>query len=293
TEETNEETTEEESSEVEVEAEAAEVDADAEEILRQSTEAMNQLNSYSAEMEMRMTMRENGLENTMESVATSEVILDPLTFSQTMTDASGNEQGQQYMDEDGTTYIFEPLEGQWIKIENSDMDIAMEISPQEQLEMILAISDQITVEEEDNHYLLTVEGSGDGLLDITKELTQMEEEIPDEFLDEMNINTFNYVTYINKDTFLQERMDMTLEMELTMDLGEDTQTFVHLQETKTTYTGFDEIEKIAIPQEAIDHAVEVDLDDMFQEVEDLEGELEQQSEELDELLEELEENLDQ
>src|SRR5690625_3016784 len=133
TEETNEETTEEESSEVEVEAEAAEVDADAEEILRQSTEAMNQLNSYSAEMEMRMTMRENGLENTMESVATSEVILDPLTFSQTMTDASGNEQGQQYMDEDGTTYIFEPLEGQWIKIENSDMDIAMEISPQEQL----------------------------------------------------------------------------------------------------------------------------------------------------------------
>ena len=289
TEATNEDAEEKESSDVE----ATETDVDAEEILLQTTEAKNQANSYSMEMEMKMTMRENGQEDTMESFVTGDVLLDPLSFSQTMTDASGNEQGQQYMDEDGTTYIFEPLEGQWIKIENSEADITMEVNPHEQLEMLLSISDEITVEEEDNQYILTVEGSGDGLLDITKELTQLDEQFPEEVLEGMNINTFNFVTYINKDTFLEERMDVTIEMELTTEIGDETQTFVHLQETKTTITGYNEIEEITIPQEAIDHAVEVNQDDISQEVEDLEDDLQQQSEELDKLLEELEENLGQ
>src|SRR5690625_2293559 len=140
TEVTNEAIAEEENTEVELGDVSTEADLDAEEILLQSTEAMNQLKSYSAEIEMRMTIGENGQENTMESFAKSDVLLDPLSISQTMTDASGNEQSQQYMDENGTTYIFEPLEGKWFKIENSDMDIAMEVSPQEQLEMILEIS---------------------------------------------------------------------------------------------------------------------------------------------------------
>lgn len=293
TEVTNEAIAEEENTEVELGDVSTEADLDAEEILLQSTEAMNQLKSYSAEIEMRMTIGENGQENTMESFAKSDVLLDPLSISQTMTDASGNEQSQQYMDENGTTYIFEPLEGKWFKIENSDMDIAMEVSPQEQLEMILEISDEITVEEEDNHYVLTVVGSGDELLDITKKLTQMDEEIPYEFLEEMNVNIFNYVTYINKDTFLQDRMSVKIEMELTIKIGEETQTSVHLQETNTTYTSFDEIDKITIPQEALDYAEEINLDNVFQEMEDLESELEQQSEELDKLLEELKENLDQ
>lgn len=72
------------------------------------------------------------------------------------------------------------------------------------------------------------------------------------------------MTYINKDTFLQERMSVKIEMELTIKIGEETQTSVHLQETNTTYTSFDEIDRIAIPQEAIDYAEEINLDDVFQ-----------------------------
>ena len=245
---------------------ATEEEADAAEVLSESMEAMDQLNSYSMEMDMNQTMNMEGEEMPMDMLINMDVILDPVSFSQTMVmpdPISGEDmEMEQYMDEDGTFYMLDPESDEWMMMDGSTLGMDnledLMMSPQEQLEMLEAFTSNLTLEEEDNRFALTIEGSGDEVMELSRELAAMQQTDPqiEQAFEQMEINQLNYVMYIDKETFYLDEMEMEMEMEMSAE-GE---TMVMNQATHGTFSGFDEIDQIEIPQEAIDNAV--DLEDM-------------------------------
>ncbi|QQK81377.1 hypothetical protein HUG20_16655 [Salicibibacter cibi] len=261
------------------EGDATEEELSAEEVLSQSIEAMDQLNSYSSEMDINQSINVDGEEMPMDMTMSMDVVLDPMAFSQTMTTpdpvTEEDMEIEQYMDEDGTIYMLEPEDDEWIMMDGGSMGMEdiqdLEMSPQEQLEMLQEFSSELTVEEEEDHYALTIEGSGDELIELSREFAtmqgdpQMEAEM-DQVLGQMEINALDYVMHIDKETFYQDELEMNMEMEM----EEEGQTMELSQEMQGTFSDFDEIDEIEIPQEAIDDAI--DLESEMEELEDLEEE---------------------
>ncbi|GAK03977.1 hypothetical protein JCM19037_2345 [Geomicrobium sp. JCM 19037] len=264
--------------------------SEAEEILMQSMEAMEQVNSFRSEMDMDQTISFDGEDMVMDSSAVMEVIVDPMMFSQTMTmpDPMSEEEMEmeQYMDEDGTLYMYDEMSGEWLKMSGEMMGMEnledFQMAPQDQLEMLLEYANELSVEDEGDRYALTIEGSGDDLMELTRELTQMQQGDQqmaaemDQIFQQMDINVFDYVIYINKDTYYQEEMTMNLEMEI----EEEGETMTMVQETHATFYDFDEVESIEIPQEALDNAIDM-------------GEIEQEMPEFDEDIEDDELDVDE
>ncbi|SDJ01914.1 DUF6612 family protein [Natribacillus halophilus] len=256
------------------EADATEEEMDAEEVLSESMEAMDQLNSYSAEMDMDQTISVDGEEMPMDMTMNMDVVLDPMSFSQTMItpDPMTEEEMEieQYMDEDGTIYMLDPEMDEWIMMDGSDLGLEniedLEMSPQEQLEMMETFASDLNMEEEEDRYALSIEGFGDEFMELIQEFAamgdpQMQEEM-DQFLGQMDINALDYVIYIDKETFYQDEIEMNMELEM----EEGGQSMEMSQKMQGTFSDFDETDEIDIPEEAIDEAI--DIEDLEEEMEE-------------------------
>lgn len=242
-------------------------DSQAEEILAQSIEAMEGVSGYGMEMTIEQIMEFGGEEIPMDFSIVMEATQDPVMFHQVMTtpDPETGEviEIEQYMDEEGTLYLYDEMSEEWLKMDAVMMGIEdlqdLEMSPQEQIEMLQGLTENIVVEEEDDHYALYIEGSGDELLEISKELAMLDpdpamQEEMEQVMNMMDIETFDYVLYIDRDTYYQVEMDMTLEMEINE--GEESMSIY--QSSHGTFFDFDEIDEIEIPQDVIDNAVDIE-----------------------------------
>ncbi|MBM7633193.1 DUF6612 family protein [Geomicrobium sediminis] len=279
------------------EEEATEADGEAEEVMRLSYEAMESLESYRGVMDIAQTISFDGEEMPMDSKIEMDVMMDPMMFAQTITTPdpmTGEEvEIEQYMDEDGILYMFEPMIDEWMKMDLLGDDLMsiedLEMSPQEQLEILEQFTENITLSDEGDQYALSVEGSGDDLIEFSKEIvaTQQNDEMMaeqmEQLFNEMTINTFDYVMYINKDTYYQEGIEMNFEMEMT----EEGETISINQQMNGTFSDFDGIDTIDIPEEAIENAVDIEEfqaemeAQMEAEFEDMEPEEEADEEESD------------
>ncbi|MEN0644715.1 DUF6612 family protein [Alkalicoccobacillus gibsonii] len=244
---------------------------DAKSILEQSINAMTDVVSFSMDMTMDQTMEMEGEEPLeMSTKLKMDAIQDPLSFYQVIEspDPLSGEltEVEQYF-VDGEIYTYDPSQDMWIKMSGDLIgmnDIEdLEMSPDEQLETLMNFADDITVEDEGDRYALTIDGSGDELKEIAKELANAEADATmqadmDQIFEGMNITKLDYVLYINKETYYQEEMSMNLDME--MDAEGDTVTIS--QVSSGTFGKFNEIDEITVPSEAIDNAVEMTEEDL-------------------------------
>lgn len=244
---------------------------DAKSILEQSINAMTDVESFSMDMTMDQTMEMEGEEPLeMSTKLKMDAIQDPLSFYQVIEspDPLSGEltEVEQYF-VDGEIYTYDPSQDMWIKMSGDLIgmnDIEdLEMSPDEQLETLMNFADDITVEDEGDRYALTIDGSGDELKEIAKELANAEADATmqadmDQIFEGMNITKLDYVLYINKETYYQEEMSMNLDME--MDAEGDTVTIS--QVSSGTFGKFNEIDEITVPSEAIDNAVEMTEEDL-------------------------------
>lgn len=69
-------------------------------------------------------------------------------------------------------------------------------------------------------------------------------------LDGLTIDQINYVLYIDKDTFDTNKMDMNFDLKMNVEGNE----MVMNTKSVITYTEFDHLKTIDIPQEVIDNA---------------------------------------
>lgn len=266
TEETEESDSENETNEEEEEAPEEELSVD--EIITKSTDAMDDMNSYHMEGNMEQTITAGEEEIPMDFEVSSDISEDPYKIYQDVNAPNpmgvGRMSMEQYVDEDGTFYMYMAEEDQWLKAGADYTGIdqltqTTEVSTEEQLELMKQSAENISVEEEEDRYVLSVDGSGDDLLEIGKEFatmgtnTEAQASEVEQMMDAMNIETLDYVLSINKDTFFTE--DMSIDIDMDVEEGGETMSFS--QSASFTLSQFNDIDDIEIPQEAIDNAIDM------------------------------------
>ncbi|KPB04186.1 DUF6612 family protein [Bacillus sp. CHD6a] len=246
----------------------------AEEVLQKSTEAMSGLSSYSMEMisDQEISMAN---EETIKMVTTTktDMSLNPMAMYQvtSIEDADGMMEGMEnvsYFSEAGF-FVYDSMAGQWYKMPEEftaqlNAMSEMQGNPAEQLEMLKDYTDKITMTEEEDHYVLNFEGSGEQFNEMAGIIGGMMGdgmgEMMQEMLSMMTVNQLNYLVHIDKESFYQTKVLLNMDMEMDVD-GEKVSS---IQVMDSTLTNFDEVGEITVPQEVIDSAQEMTQEDLEQ-----------------------------
>ena len=150
--------------------------------------------------------------------------------------------------------------GQWMKLPQEMMAGIMNASEQanasDQLKQIEGYLDEFKFEQDNDNYILTLEASGEKFTELVK--TQVDEVMQsmgmgEEVQMDFDIHSVNYLIHIDKETFQTNKLDVVFDMDMDID-GEKMNI---VQDVKSTFSGFNEVEEIVIPQEVIDNAVEL------------------------------------
>lgn len=251
--------------------ETSEGSLNADEILTKSLEAMNDVESFSMVMDSVQEMNIPG-EGTMETKMKmeSDIGHDPTRLFQKLSmevpgESFGAMETETYFTEQGM-YIKDATVDQWIKYPDTYTEDMLSFAQlqsdnTQQLEMLKQFSEDITVSEDDTHYVLKIKGEGDSLKEMAVEMLAM---LGDgmtgdmtEIFDLMEISVFDYELFIDKETYYQTRFTSTVEMSLTFE-GE---TMVTKQTMDSTISNFNNVGEITIPEEVINTAEEFDLGD--------------------------------
>ncbi|MFC0469938.1 DUF6612 family protein [Halalkalibacter kiskunsagensis] len=250
-------------------------------ILQQSINVMENIESLSSNLDV---TQELIFPNEESYVATStlyiEMIQKPLVmYQRNVMDVPemGKLETELYMVEDGV-YYKDAIEDVWFTYpEDFTQELRgldeTQMSPAEQLELLTRHTDYLAYSEDDTHYILTIKGSNDSLQIFA-------EEINDLVLDEMttdieqlmtvaSIQDIDYELYIEKETFIQTEMKM--KMSLQLEIKEE---LVEIQSTiHATFDHFNDISSIIVPPVIVENAEEynpyADLDNL-EDLEELE-----------------------
>lgn len=243
-----------------------------EEVFSRSAEASEGVKSLHADVltNQLMSMGEEGMDMEMNVDLSMDMTVEPLAFYQTaetsiISDDIQNENPmamEMYYTEEGL-FIYEATLDTWIKVPDDSLADMQElisqdsVDPSEQLEQLLAFQDNFVFEQSADEYILKLDASGEefkALLDEQLEGTLGQMEIEAQmFLEDMTIHSAEYEIYIDKKTFLTNSMNVKMEMDMNIE-GE---TMNILSDIQTTYSQYDEIDAITVPDEVLGQAEEV------------------------------------
>ncbi len=239
------------------------------EVYAKSIEVSEQLKSVKVQMTLDQKMNMPGEEEiNMVADMDMDVVIDPIQIYQKGTTSMIMGEGmEEDMDIEAylsteSFYMFESTTGQWMKLPQDMMDELMgstdQSNPAEQLQMLEEYLEDFTFEQDDKNYILKMNASGEKFTALIQ--AQVDEALKglgdSEGIDmDYTINSLNYVLHIDKETFQTNKVDMVMDMVMTMD-GE---TVTMIQDLKTTYSNFNELTEITVPQEIVESAVEIEI----------------------------------
>ncbi|MGX7197381.1 DUF6612 family protein [Enterococcus olivae] len=222
-----------------------------EEVLAKVQTASEEIKSAEVTTDVTMDLLMNEQTNKVETTATVQYTTDPLV-SKTETiyfNAGEEETITTYMDETAL-YVQLPGSDQWITQTLSEMGI----DPQKQmaaatstnlLRELEGLMEQVTVDENDDAYVLSFEGSGDELKELVVSILATENTGADaaSMADDLEINAFSYKVEVDKATFYP------ISFETDMDYEADTENFTMTatQQQKGSYSQINEIDTIELP----------------------------------------------
>ncbi|GIN12461.1 hypothetical protein J26TS2_23280 [Shouchella clausii] len=271
--------------EAETEPAAETEELTAEDVLVKTSEAMEALDSFRMEMSMDYGMEYEGQAFEMSIGMTADMIQEPLS-AYLSTTISDSETGMdfttdQYMVDD-IFYMQNPLGPEWMKYDMSEdpaFATEMEIDTQEQLDVLKSVAEHIALEEEEGAYVLKVDGSDEEMNALVESFMEMGQDdvLPTEedmALEGFGLKNVTYTIYVNKETYLQEKMVMDFEM--AFDDESESDSFSMSGTAEATYSKFNEFDEIDIPQEVVDNAVdgaemEAEWEAELEALEDIEG----------------------
>ncbi|WP_054707355.1 DUF6612 family protein [Bacillus sp. JCM 19041] len=234
-------------------------------VLAKTTEAMEEVNSLQMDLTMDYIIDADGEQMEMGLAIQADAIQEPLALSMNTT-VSSPEMGMDFLTSqyivDGIFYMQNPLGTEWFMIDMSD-DLSaaeeMQLDTQEQLAMMQDLSEHITLKEDDDFYVLHVEGANEELNELVLSFMEMgqedmglsKEELA-ETMELFELENMTYTIYVNKETFYQKKMEMSYDV-----IMEEEGTTINMTgNAEGTYSSFNEIEEIEIPQEALDNAID-------------------------------------
>lgn len=246
-----------------------------EEVYEKAIERQNEINSMSADivMDQNIVLDESGETFEMKSNSNlqSDFTIDPVASYMHGTVMAFDPMSEQeieletemYMLEDAF-YMYDSEGDQWLEFPLEEMEAvlgqsAQQIDATEQLELLESIISEFSLEEEGDEYILKLDAAEDKFTEFVIEemkalqsvgITEAEEDI----VNLINYDKVSYVLKINKDTYDMTAMDLVLNM--TLEEGDES--LVMNTDTKITFSNFDGIDAIEVPQEVVDEAVPVE-----------------------------------
>lgn len=246
-----------------------------EEVYEKAIERQNEINSMSADivMDQNIVLDESGETFEMKSNSNlqSDFTIDPVasymhgtvTAFDPMSEQEIELETEMYMLEDAF-YMYDSEGDQWLEFPLEEMEAvlgqsAQQIDATEQLELLESIISEFSLEEEGDEYILKLDAAEDKFTEFVIEemkalqsvgITEAEEDI----VNLINYDKVSYVLKINKDTYDMTAMDLVLNM--TLEEGDES--LVMNTDTKITFSNFDGIDAIEVPQEVVDEAVPVE-----------------------------------
>ncbi|GLB58601.1 hypothetical protein NCCP133_07340 [Cytobacillus sp. NCCP-133] len=240
-----------------------------EEVLKKSTEASEELKSFSVKMDMSQNIKSDSEAENMsiDSVIDMDVTTDPTAFyqkmSMTMEGAEESYDIESYFTEDGM-FLYDAAGEQWMKFPKEMSDDLLQMSsqqtnPGEELKKLQEFVDDFTFGQDAKSYILKLKANGEKFNDFVKKTA--EETLPPEMtangetLENMKILDVKYEIVIDKDTFYPSILNMIMEMEISA----EGQTIAMKQNMNGHYSNYNEVESITVPQEVIESAVEMEM----------------------------------
>ncbi|MFJ7920468.1 DUF6612 family protein [Lysinibacillus fusiformis] len=243
-----------------------------EQVYDKAVDRQSDIKSASANMDMTQVTKvgsgEEAMEFSINSKMEMDIIVDPLAMhlsgSMSMPDMMNEGQEttdmpiEMYMKKDAGLFMKDVTTDSWLKLPDENFDAILDqtaasADAKEQLEQLKKFINDFTFEQTDKEYVLTLEAKGDKfkeLIDseINKSIEDMGlEENP---MDQLTIEKINYVLHIDKETFDTKKMDMNFDLKMAVE-GDEL-----LMNTKSvvTYTDFNHLKTIDIPQSIVDNA---------------------------------------
>jgi len=248
-----------------------------EQVYDKAVDRQADVKSASAKMEMtqetKMGSGENAMEFTSDSKMEMDIVTEPLAMHVTVTttapdmlsegDQNTEASVEMYMKQDLGIFVKDETssDDKWLKLPSTDIDAiiketASPANAKEQLDQLKKFIGDFKFEQTDDAYVLTLDAKGDKfkeLIDSEIQKSMQELNLQENPLDNLTIDKMNYVIYIDKETFDTNKIDVIMDMKIKVE-DEELST-----KTKTviTYTEFNHLKTIDIPQSIIDNASDV------------------------------------
>ncbi|MCM0624461.1 hypothetical protein M5J14_07960 [Lysinibacillus sp. OL1_EC] len=243
-----------------------------EQVYDKAVDRQADIQSASAKMDMTQVTKvgsgDEAMEFSIDSKMEMDIIVDPLAMhlsgSMTMPDMMNEGQEtmdmpiEMYMKKDTGLFMKDSTTDSWLKLPDENFDAILDqtaasADAKEQLEQLKKFIKDFTFEQTDDEYVLTLDAKGDKfkeLIDSEINKSMQEMGLEENPMDQLSIEKINYVLHIDKETFDTNKMDMDFDLKMAVE-GDEL-----LMNTKSvvTYTEFNHLKTIDIPQSIIDNA---------------------------------------
>ncbi|MDQ0269185.1 DUF6612 family protein [Cytobacillus purgationiresistens] len=236
-----------------------------EEVFDQTIAASNKLKSVSVKVDNDQAITSSSNSETMKVKSTidMDLIHDPIALYQVMSlEAPGEEpvKSETYFTDKGF-YMFEPTEKMWVKLPetmSAEMIKATEEQgdPAAELKKMQAYVKEFKFEQDDASYFLTLSASGDKFNDLIQE--EISKSLGQDLgvaLENIDISDLNFKYTIDKESF--NLTDMVINMTIKTVEGEEEVTMK--QTTNATFSNYNGVDEITIPEDVIKTAEEIEL----------------------------------
>ncbi|REB07817.1 hypothetical protein DVB69_07445 [Sporosarcina sp. BI001-red] len=240
----------------------------AQDVYQKSLETSESIKSMHADFAIQQNMQTTGEENLSmknDIDMTMDMVTEPMSLHQRMTvkgDAEGAMDMEMYGEGDELYIQTQELEGDWILVpaEMHDEVLAgMDSSnAMMDLEVFKDFTQEFTLEEQGDEYILNLSASGDKFGELLKELMDQtamgNQELEDEeAMENVEVKKIELTLHINKETYYTNSFDMKLDA--IMDIaGYRT---VVIQSINAKMSQINELEKIVIPDEVRNNAYDM------------------------------------
>lgn len=236
---------------------------DAREIFNQSLQAMEEVNSFTLEMEVEQDFQVGEESMQMTLSLEGDVMLDPLAIHQKISTTGMNLPSTEldmYVADD-QLYLFDSITNQWLKMSNDKLGDLMTLpemqsDPTQELEKLNEYIDELNMSEEDGYYVLQLSASGDQYQTFVSDLlSDVDPSMAtyDEALENLAIHHMEYEIKIDKETFYTSEMNINID--LTFDAEGESVTIK--QDAHSVFSKFNEINEIVVPEDVVENAVEI------------------------------------
>jgi hypothetical protein len=238
------------------------------EVFEKAMTASEEQTSMHAAMNIAQLIEIPGQDLTMNSKIKMDMdmIIDPLSMYQKM-DIDMAEQGamamEVYMTEEGF-FMNDPESGQWMKLPGEMYEELLgevgSADPTLDMKVFKEFVEDFKFEQTDDEYILKLSASGEKFSKLFKEIAMdnlpagvdPNAEIAD-LMENINVKSLEYEIFIDKKKFYTNAFNMKMDMTMLVE-GEE----MHIdQKINAKLSKINEIEKIEIPQDVLDNALDI------------------------------------